>query len=285
MHAGADSMEWSCPGCGATASSAYCPGCGEARPSRKDLTLRGFLVESFHALTDIDGRLIRSFRALLFRPGELTVAYREGSRKAWLGPLQIFLIANVAFFAVQGATHDHIFSGTLDSHLQMQDWKDYARVVVAERLRNLSTTAEDYALKFDGAADRNARSLVALMTLPFMLLMPLLVPRQARGFVVRAAFTLHLYAYLMLLFCVALLVAAAEALLGGEGLRSTAVDRGITVVLLAGSVVYLYSALCRVYPAKRGVLLLRALALGVLAAAIVPGYRFVVFLITLYTTR
>jgi hypothetical protein len=197
--------------CGATASRAYCSGCGEARPHGRDLTLRSFLVEAFHTLTDVDGRLIRSFRALLLRPGELTVAYRDGRRKAWLGPLQIFLIANVVFFAVQGLTHDHILSGTLDSYLNTQDWKNVARSLATERVRSLETTQEEFAPRFVLAAARNARSLVGLMALPFMMLMPLLLPRRARGFVVRAAFALHLYAYLMLLFSLALIAGVADA--------------------------------------------------------------------------
>ncbi len=180
MDAGDDSG-WTCPGCRTAASTPFCPGCGEARPHGRDLTLRSFLVEAFHTLTDVDGRLVRSFRALVPRPGELTVAYRDGRRKAWLGPVQIFLIANVLFFAVQGLTHDHIFSGTLDSHLNAQDWKELARSLVTDRLRNLGLAQEEFAPKFDVAADRNARALVGLMALPFMLLMPLLLPRVAEA--------------------------------------------------------------------------------------------------------
>src|SRR3954468_8651264 len=99
MDAGKDSG-WTCPGCGRAATTAFCPSCGESRPSDRDLSLRAFLLEVFHTLTDLDGRLLRSLRTLVTRPGELTAAYRAGRRKQFLGPLQLFLIANVAFFAL-----------------------------------------------------------------------------------------------------------------------------------------------------------------------------------------
>ena len=285
MDAGEDSRAWKCPGCGTAASTAFCPDCGEARPNRKDLTLRGFLVEAFNVLTDVDGRLLRSLRALLVSPGELTVAYRDGRRKSFLGPLQIFLIANVVFFALEGLSGDHIFSTSLASHLNAQDWKDLAQSLVTERLRRLGATLEAYSVAFDLAATRNAKSLVILMTLPFMLLLPMFHPGRARGIVVRAAFALHLYAFILLLFCAALLFADVQKALGGDGLGSAAVDLWLTILLLCGYIVYLYAALGRVYPASRLRLAIRALSLGVVVAAIVPGYRFLVFLITLYTTR
>ena len=54
------------------------------------------------------------------RPGALTVAYLRGQRKADLLPFQIFLVANVLFFAIQSVTGENVFSTTLDSHLHHQ---------------------------------------------------------------------------------------------------------------------------------------------------------------------
>ena len=42
----------------------------------------------------------RSYRTLLAAPGAITVAHVRGRRRAWLGPLQLFLIANALFFAI-----------------------------------------------------------------------------------------------------------------------------------------------------------------------------------------
>jgi len=238
-----------------------------------------------HTLTEIDRRLLRSFRALILRPGELTVAYRSGQRKAFLAPLQIFLLANVAFFALEALSRDHVFATSLASHVSVQDWKEAASWLVSERLRRVGATFEEYGERFDPAAARNAKALIALMTLPFMLVLPVFHPRKARGIVVRAAFALHLYAFLLVLFSLALLFARIQSALGGDGLRSARVDNWLSTLLVGACIAYLFMALRRVYPDARWLIGLRAIGLGVIVAAIVPAYRFVIFLITLYTTR
>ena len=75
----------------------------------------------------MDSRLLRSFRALLFRPGALTTAYLEGPRKPYISPFQLFLLANLLFFAIQSVTRDKVFSKSLASHLHGQDWSELAR--------------------------------------------------------------------------------------------------------------------------------------------------------------
>jgi hypothetical protein len=58
-------IPWTCPSCHDTIRSPYCPRCGE-RPLRPgELTLRGLVEQAFEALTSIDGRVLRSFRALI----------------------------------------------------------------------------------------------------------------------------------------------------------------------------------------------------------------------------
>src|ERR1700741_5514419 len=95
-----DTEPWICPTCSAAAVSAFCPTCGEQPLHARDLTLRGFLNQIFHALTSVDSRLIRSFVSLA-RPGFLTLSYLQGRRKPYLGPVPLFLMANVLFFAVE----------------------------------------------------------------------------------------------------------------------------------------------------------------------------------------
>lgn len=57
----------------------------------------------------------------------------------------------------------------------------------------------------------NAKSLIVLMTMPFALLLPLILLRERRPFMVHVRFSLHLYTFLLLLFCIALLAAKSSA--------------------------------------------------------------------------
>ncbi len=275
---------WTCPTCKNTISTSYCPTCGESPPRPRDLTLRGLVAHLVHAFSSVDGRLLRSLRCLANRPGALTVAYVQGRRMPYLGPIPLFLIANAVFFAVQSLTSTNIFSSTLDSHLHQQDWNGLAQRLVAGRLKNTRLTLDAYAPVFDQAVVLNAKSLIILMVLPFAFVLPVLFHRSRQPFVAHAVFSLHLYTFLLLLFCVSLAMAAIDVLFGGAGLNSTRVDNFLSVFNLAACAVYLYFATGTVYGARGPARVVKALTLALTAAVIVLGYRFTVFLITLYSS-
>ena len=104
-----------------------------------------------------------------------------------------------------------------------------------------------FAPLFDRAVVLHAKSLVIAMAVPFALLLPLVYFGSRRPFSIHAVFALHLYAFLLLIFCVALGVAAVDVMLGGTGLASAAIDNVLTGLILTGAAVYLYLSTGRVY--------------------------------------
>ncbi len=280
----APAASWVCPICHTDVASPYCPTCGERPVPARDLTLRALVYQLVHALSSIDGRLVRSLRSLLCRPGALTVAYAEGPRKPYLGPIQLFLIANVAFVAAQSLTSTNVFSSTLDSHIHHQDWSAVAQRLVSHRLEAEPTTLERYAPVFNRAVALNAKSLVVLMAVAFALLLPVVFFRERRAFGVHVVFSLHLYAFLLLMFCVSLAFAAVDVLRGGDGLDSPRVDTALSFVNLAACIIYLYLAIGKVYGARGMIRVAASLGLAVAVAVIMLGYRFGLFLFTLYVT-
>jgi hypothetical protein len=284
METSATVVPWVCPSCGVKAASPFCPGCGERPVQPFDLSLKGLLAQAAKVIGGIDGRVVRSVRALVARPGSLTQAYVEGRRKPFVGPFQLFLLANLAFFTAQSLSRTKIFSSSLDSHLHRQDWSGLAQGMVARRLAAAGTTLEQYAPIFDHAVVLNAKSLVVLMVLPFALLLPLVFLRSRRGFTVHVVFALHLYAFLLLLFCVSLAISTVDAHTGGAGLQSARIDNILTAMNLGACAIWAWFAAGRVYggsAAARGV---QSLVIAAAVLAIMLGYRFVVFAITLHTT-
>jgi len=280
----ATALSWTCPTCRAPRSTPYCPECGERPPNPRDLTLRGLVAQIGASFTSIDGRLLRSFRSLLTSPGALTVAYVEGRRKPYIGPFQLFLIANVVFFATQSLTHGHVLSSSLNSHLHDQDWSALARSLVARRLQVTGSTLAAYSPVFDQANVLNAKSLIGVMILPFALLLPLVFFRSRRPFVVHVVFSTHLHTFFLLLFCAGLALAQVDVWRGGAGLRSPHVDDVLSVAILVASAAYLYVAIGRVYAARGVARVAQAIGLAVATGAIVLGYRFALFMLTLYST-
>jgi len=278
----ANIAQWTCPTCNTLVATPFCAICGESPLHVRELTLRGLFGHIFEAFTNIDSRLVRSFRYLVSRPGVLTVAYLEGRRKPYLGPVRLFLITNVLFFAVESLTGGTIFTAPLDSHLHTQPWDVLAQHLVSQRLEALNTTLALYAPGFDQALALKARSLIILMALCFAFA-PALVFLRGR-LIAHAVFSLHFFAFLLLLLCVATAVPTIDSLIGGAGLTSQSLDYVLIGILLATSAVYLYLATGAVYGARGMMRVLKTAALTAAVFFILLGYRFVLLLITLYTT-
>ncbi|WP_280154387.1 DUF3667 domain-containing protein [Piscinibacter sp. XHJ-5] len=281
MHPAAN---WTCPTCNQLVRTPFCARCGEEPIPPRDLTFRALLEKVVHALTNVDARAARTIRCLLVRPGELTLSWTRGVRKPHVAPFQLFLIANVMFFALQWLTGLNVFSSTLASHMHQQDWSELARSLVARRLEATHVPLDRYAPVFDRAVVLNAKSLILLMTLPFALLLPVVFLRARRPFMAHMVFSLHLYSFLLLLFCVGLLAAELSRWAGAGGLDSPRVDTVLSIALLIACSVYLYLAIGPVYQARGAMRVVQTMVLAIAVASIVLGYRFVLFLITLYGT-
>ena len=250
----------------------------------RDLKVDDLAARIFAALSSIDGKLMRSFRALLLTPGALTLSYVAGRRRPYLGPLQLFLIANALFFAVQSWTHLAIFSSPLDSHLHNQDWQEIARGMTAARLEARHQTLAQFAPAFDRAALLNAKALIILMALAFAPVLPMLYPGARRAFGAHVVFALHLYAFILLVMCVSMLLAEAELLVGGSGLASEPVDIALSIFNLAACAAYLYPATGRFYGSRGAARIAKVALLTAALGGIALAYRFTIFLITLYTS-
>jgi hypothetical protein len=77
-------------------------------------------------------------------------------------------------------------------------------------------------------------------------------------------------------------VAKLSELAGLGGLEAPAVYNVLSIANLAACAVYIYIAIGPVYGATGALRVGNAIMLAVAAAAIVVGYRFLLFLITLY---
>lgn len=280
----ATTVAWTCPTCKIGVATPFCAGCGERPLRTHDLTLRGLLEHMFEAFTNVDSKLVRSFRYLIARPGQLTVAWLEGRRQPFMGPVPLFLIANVLFFAFESLCGGTLFTTPLDWHLHRQPWSGFAPQLVADRLAVLHTTLELYTPVFDRAVAIKARSLIIFMALFFALVPMLLFIRRKRPVVAHAVFSLHLYAFMLLLFSVVTAIPALSAWMGGPGFESSALDYFLANSLLAVCAVYLFFAIRAVYEVTGVVRVLSTLVLAVAVGAIVLGYRFFLLIVTLYTT-
>ena len=125
-----------CPTCYATIRSTFCRVCGERRPSRWPQSIVGFLRASTARILDADNRLYRALLRLMTRPGELTVAFLEGRRRPFMGPLQLFATINIAYFLFATTIGLNTFHTPLVLHVSATNFyhQDLAQRWVNERI-------------------------------------------------------------------------------------------------------------------------------------------------------
>jgi hypothetical protein len=88
-----------CPNCGSRSVGRYCSSCGQkADPVAP--TLGYFMREIVGELLNVDGKIFRSLRLLLTRPGFLTRELFAGRRASYVSPIRLYLTASIIMFAL-----------------------------------------------------------------------------------------------------------------------------------------------------------------------------------------
>jgi hypothetical protein len=87
-----------CADCGAPAGGNYCAHCGQETRIETP-TVGHFLREFLDQYVAFEGKLGRTLRVLLTRPGQLTLDYLQGRRQRYVRPLKLYLTISVLFFA------------------------------------------------------------------------------------------------------------------------------------------------------------------------------------------
>jgi Protein of unknown function (DUF3667) len=89
-----------CVNCGAALTGPFCARCGERAIDPDSLTVRHFLTHFVaHEVLHLDGKIWRTLRALLFRPGLLSAEFCAGRRTAYINPVRL-LITAIIFYAI-----------------------------------------------------------------------------------------------------------------------------------------------------------------------------------------
>ena len=95
-----------CVSCGHAVAGGYCSRCGEEVLDPSKLTLRYFVTHTVpNELLNFDGKIWRTLRSLLFRPGFLAIEYAAGRRRPYVNPLRVLIVAIIVYvLATQSGT-------------------------------------------------------------------------------------------------------------------------------------------------------------------------------------
>ena len=281
---------WTCPTCREECATEFCGRCGEKRLDHHDLAIAGLVGHALESLTHVDGRVFRSVRDLVIRPGALTAAYMRGRRRPYFAPFQMFLVTNVLFFVLQSALGFQVLSNDLGSHIgtwkvSRQYYSAIARPIAERRLAASGRTIEQYTDVFNHAVRVNAKALVVAMVPMVALVLLALFPRARYPVTTAIVLALHLLAFFLLLETLLMPLFGVPA-----GMLLSALSVGwlwdplTSTVLIGICAVWLYHASRAVYGASPQSAALKAAVIAGLLIPIIVCYRFIVFLVTLFTT-
>lgn len=86
-----------CPNCGTHAFGNYCYECGQQTHLHKD-TLRGIILHFFEHYFHYDNKFWQTIKTLLFKPGELSLAYWKQQRMRYISPISLYIFISAIYF-------------------------------------------------------------------------------------------------------------------------------------------------------------------------------------------
>lgn len=93
-----------CPNCRKPMIGAYCAVCGQERDTHRR-SVWGLIRLLVIDIVSFDSRILRTGYALVSKPGELALAFREGRTQRYLPALRLYLFVSLIFFLILGVTN------------------------------------------------------------------------------------------------------------------------------------------------------------------------------------
>ena len=86
-----------CANCGAERSGPFCSRCGQ-NDRNYQRALPPLVSELLREAFELDSRLVRTLKLLLFKPGALAVEFSENRRASYVSPIRLYLFVSILFF-------------------------------------------------------------------------------------------------------------------------------------------------------------------------------------------
>ena len=168
-----------CKNCQNTFYGNFCNNCGEKIISEADFSLKTILNQAFGAITNLDSKLLTTFKLLFKNPGRLSKKIISGVRVPYLKPFQVFVICNLIFF---------IFLSDTDLFRTPAKWFfnenfDFFGTNVLDKVDSIMQTQnkslDDVKIEYDSVSSNVSKSLLILL-IPFIALVGFIIKRKLK---------------------------------------------------------------------------------------------------------
>ncbi|HEX7237589.1 MAG TPA: DUF3667 domain-containing protein [Gammaproteobacteria bacterium] len=205
-----------CPSCGQRlAGASYCSSCGEEVLDARKLTLRYFVTHAvLHELLNVDGKIWRTLKYLLFRPGFLALEYAAGRRRPYVGPVRVLLVAIIAYaLATQSGIGFTLAVGPLklsmapapmspgrsiEATIEQVDRFGVLERMFTQRFGPVANASDEVRARFNRSLDGFATPLSFTTVLLVALPLHALFHRRRPLLVEHAVFSMHYFSFVLL---------------------------------------------------------------------------------------
>jgi hypothetical protein len=215
----------------------------------RDESLRAFLAEALANFTSLDGRALRTLRAL-GNPGLISAQYLAGCRRPYLGPVPLFLLIGFLFFFF--SPHLNLYQVQLSQFTGDPVTGRWADPLASFQAQQMGLDPSSYAQRFEAVLDRQLR-LTILLVVPMVAGVLRLLYRQTSyvGHLAVATHTVAALGIVMLLWSLVFIIGVLyviEPLLDWAGMRHAWPPGPVRVLaIVALPVVYLLLSVRRVF--------------------------------------
>lgn len=150
-----------CLNCATVLKGSYCHHCGEKQLDPKEKSLRYFLGVLLDALTFADKKGLHSIWLLVRKPGLISHAYKQGIRKKYARPLNLFLLANLLYFLLP------IYQTFNTSYYHQLNSQSYSSLIKATVVQIQQQSGMDESA-FAAAFNQQSAQLAKLLMLAFV---------------------------------------------------------------------------------------------------------------------
>ena len=227
-------MAGTCASCGHPQEERYCQRCGEERLDPGKLTVWYFVTRTLPAeVFDFDGKIWRTLRLLLCRPGFLAVEYAAGRRRPYVKPLRVLLMAIIAYAILMpsGSTFTLQVPGipikfnvaparlqqgqSIDGTLYRIDRFDILRRMYEEKMGPAGSATDEITGRFSGMLGAVATPLSFASVLLFAFVLYACFNRRRPLMLEHAVFSMHYFSFVLVSTLMQLAVFSAAMALQG----------------------------------------------------------------------
>ncbi|HVE71156.1 MAG TPA: DUF3667 domain-containing protein [Thermoanaerobaculia bacterium] len=238
--------EEACLNCGAAMQGAFCHECGQ-KAAAVHLKMHDFVHDATHEFLHLDGKIWKTIKLLVGRPGQLTHEFLAGRRARYISPVRLYLTFSLLFFTLAA-----VLPGGQKQIVKVGSTGDLSGDSAFERrlIAGLQKAQKDGTHVSEQVLHNLPKAMFVLMPI-FGLLTWGFYRKQQRFYIPHLYYSIHFHAFVFLVMSVYVLISRL------------AVPRQWVAPLIVVTVPYHFIALRRVFGGSRAITFAKGTAIGV----------------------